>query len=84
MNFAHEDGIQQLLDLVRNRDMPQHFRKRLLSAIDQLHHGTREYENRIRELEEILNRNPAFPNDLVGWLDDDFDLPDDEDEEDGE
>jgi hypothetical protein len=40
----------------------------------------------VRDAEMQGIRNPAFPDDLVGWLDDDFDPPDkktkDEDEED--
>lgn len=43
--------------------------------------GHAEYEDQLRELRELLYRNPAFPNDLVGWLDDDFGFPDEEDED---
>jgi hypothetical protein len=43
-----------------------------------------EIEDMIRDAEMMGIRNPAFPDDLVGWLDDDFDPPDkkpkDEDE----
>ena len=38
-------------------------------------------EQLIWEAKNIGVRNPAFPDDLVGWLDDDFD-DDDEDDED--
>jgi hypothetical protein len=31
----------------------------------------------VRDAEMQGIRNPAFPDDLVGWLDDDFDPPDD-------
>jgi hypothetical protein len=44
-----------------------------------------EIDEIIRDAEMMGIRNPAFPDDLVGWLDDDFDPPDkkkDEDEED--
>jgi hypothetical protein len=44
-----------------------------------------EIEDMIRDAEMQGIRNPAFPDDLVGWLDDDFDPPDkktDEDEDD--
>ena len=42
-----------------------------------------EITDMIRDAEMQGIRNPAFPDDLVGWLDDDFDPPDkkDEDEE---
>jgi hypothetical protein len=35
-----------------------------------------EVEDMIRDAEMQGIRNPAFPDDLVGWLDDDFDPPD--------
>jgi hypothetical protein len=41
--------------------------------------GQSEYEDQLRELRELLYRNPAFPDDLVGFWDDD--LPDDDDED---
>jgi hypothetical protein len=44
-----------------------------------------EIDEIIRDAEMAGIRNPAFPDDLVGWLDDDFDPPDkktkDEDED---
>ena len=42
--------------------------------------GQKTYNDFIKELEMQLLRNPAFPGDLVGWLDDDFD-DEDEDED---
>jgi hypothetical protein len=41
-----------------------------------------ELEQLIWEAKNIGVRNPAFPDDLVGWLDDDFDDDDDEDHDD--
>jgi hypothetical protein len=35
-----------------------------------------EITDMIRDAEMQGIRNPAFPDDLVGWLDDDFDPPD--------
>jgi hypothetical protein len=35
-----------------------------------------EIDEMIRDAEMQGIRNPAFPDDLVGWLDDDFDFPD--------
>jgi hypothetical protein len=40
-----------------------------------------EIEDMIRDAEMQGIRNPAFPDDLVGWLDDDFDPPDKDDED---
>jgi|GEM_PF-2223027 len=40
-----------------------------------------EYDDIIREAEMRGIRNPSFPDDLVGWLDDDFTYPDDDDDE---
>lgn len=37
-------------------------------------------DERIEELEAQLYRNPAFPGDEVGWLPDDFDDEDDDDD----
>jgi len=81
MNFAHEEGMQNLLDLIRNRQMPIHLRRQLLDAIDKLQHGQTQYEERIRDLEQLLLRNPAFPDDLVGWWNDDASYPDDDEED---
>lgn len=36
-----------------------------------------EFDEIVRDAEMMGIRNPAFPDDLVGWLDDDFDLPED-------
>jgi hypothetical protein len=36
-----------------------------------------EIDEIIRDAEMMGIRNPAFPDDLVGWLDDDFELPED-------
>jgi len=55
-------------------------RLELLDAAQNIMQGQSEYEDQLRELRELLYRNPSFPGDLVGWLDDDFDLPDDEDD----
>jgi hypothetical protein len=41
-----------------------------------------EIEDMIRDAEMMGIRNPAFPDDLVGWLDDDFDPPDKKKDED--
>jgi hypothetical protein len=44
-----------------------------------LHQKAQEAEDEIdeiiRDAEMMGIRNPAFPDDLVGWLDDDFELP---------
>src|SRR5689334_1277117 len=36
-----------------------------------------EIDEIVRDAEMMGIRNPAFPDDLVGWLDDDFELPED-------
>lgn len=38
-------------------------------------------EDAIIEAEMLGLRNPSFPDDLIGWLDDDFDEDDEDDEE---
>jgi hypothetical protein len=40
-----------------------------------------EIDEIVRDSEMAGIRNPAFPDDLVGWLDDDFDPPDKDDED---
>jgi hypothetical protein len=40
-----------------------------------------EIDEIVRDAEMQGIRNPAFPDDLVGWLDDDFDPPDKDDED---
>lgn len=81
MNTNHEDGLQTLFDLARDSNMTPNMRRRLLRGMDQIIKGQITYLDKIKELEELLYRNPAFPDDLVGWWDDDASYPD-EDEED--
>lgn len=81
MNSNHEEGLQELFDLAKSENMTPRMRRQLLHGIDKLIKGQIGYLDKIKELEELLSRNPAFPGDLVGWLDDDFDSPDDEDED---
>ena len=82
MNTNHEEGLQELFDLAKDANMTPRMRRQLLKGIDKLIKGQIGYLDRIMELEELLYRNPAFPGDLVGWLDDDFDLPDDDEDDD--
>ena len=42
--------------------------------------GEDEIEQLIWEVKNIAIRNPAFPDDLVGWLDDDFDEEEEDDD----
>ena len=81
MNTNYEEGLQRLFDLAKDSKMTLKMRRQLLRGVDQIIKGQIGYLDRIKELEELLYRNPAFPDDLVGWLDDDFD-DDDEDNED--
>ena len=56
----------------------------LNSIYDQLLYHESTIDDAIWEAQQINIRNPAFPDDLVGWLDDDFDYPDDEEDEEDE
>ena len=40
------------------------------------------YEDLIQELKDLMIRNPAFPGDMIGWLDDDFDKDEDDEDDD--
>ena len=77
LNQTHEDGIQKLLDLAKDSKLPIEKRRSILDAVDDILEGKRQYDERIRELEELLYRNPSFPGDMIGWWDDD----DEEDED---
>jgi len=82
MNTNYEEGLQRLFDLAKDSKMTLKMRRQLLRGVDQIIKGQIGYLDRIKELEELLYRNPAFPDDLVGWWDDDASYPDDDDEED--
>lgn len=81
MNSRLENAIQRILDAASKQDLPSDVRINLLRAANEVMNGQSEYEEQLQELRELLYRNPSFPGDLIGWLDDDFDLPDDEDED---
>ncbi len=82
MSMSHEAGVQKLLDIAATANLPTRERLKILNAVEDILQGKAEYEERIQELEEQLLRNPSFPGDFVGWLDDDFTLPDDDDSDD--
>ncbi len=52
------------------------------SIYDQLLYHESTIDDAIWEAKQHALRNPAFPDDLVGWLDDDFDNEEEEDDED--
>jgi|GEM_PF-2507235 len=81
MNSKIETALQRLRDVIFRKDLPPDIRRTLFKAVDEIFHGQAEYEDQLQELRERIFRNPAFPDDLVGWLDDDFDLPDDDEDE---
>jgi hypothetical protein len=78
MNLHHEDGVQKLLDIVGNTSIATRVRIEVLEALQDILAGKVAYDERIQELEMTLLRNPSFPDDLIGYWDDDF--PDDEDD----
>jgi hypothetical protein len=84
LSTNHEKGIQRILDIAKNPHVPTATRMKLLRAVDDILKGKREYDERIRELEELVYRNPSFPGDMMGFWDDDKDDDDEDEEENGE
>lgn len=73
MNLPYEDGIQKLFDIARDANLPTATRLEILSAIQDIMAGKARYDERIQELEMQLFRNPSFPEDLIGYWDDESD-----------
>lgn len=80
MNSHLENAIQRLLDVAQKEDLPSRIRIDILKSAQDVVEGHSEYEEQMRELRELLYRNPAFPDDLMGYWDDD--LPDEDEEDD--
>jgi hypothetical protein len=80
MNSRLENAIQRIFDLASKQGLPPDVRINLLRAARDIMQGQSEYEDQLRELRELLYRNPAFPDDLGGFWDDDLPEDDDEDE----
>lgn len=84
------DGIIiKLSKWLERRDIPPHHREFLDNLREELILGKAEVDDLIWDAELRGIRNPAFPGDLIGWLDDDFGLgiygieeDDDEDDDD--
>jgi hypothetical protein len=71
------DDLQRLQGLERDR-----YKRWLIARIMRnVEDGALTFEDALEEAKMIGVRNPAFDGDMVGWLDDDFD-DSDEDEED--
>jgi hypothetical protein len=49
--------------------------------IDNTEYGIEAHREEVTEAKNIGVRNPAFEGDMVGWLDDDFDESDDDEDE---
>jgi hypothetical protein len=67
------------------REVDPKKRDELRELIDDIDAGAYIYEKRLDDMEMWALRNPAFPGDMVGWLDDDLDDEDDDkDDEDNQ
>ncbi len=83
--MTYDQLLQQALDdLRRLLDFETHRYKRWLIAriMRNVEDGTLTFEEALIEAKMIGLRNPAFDGDMVGWLDDDFDDSEAEDEDD--
>ena len=76
--------LQQISEKMHDNNLPQEQRLWFSNLYDRLQNHETSVDDAIWEAKQIGVRNPAFPDDLVGWLDDDFDYPDDEEDEEDE
>jgi len=80
LNLDHV--LREMQNRLRDERLSDEMRQWLKGVYNDLLYHESTIDDAIWEAKQKSLRNPAFPDDLVGWLDDDFDLPDDEDEED--
>jgi len=73
--------LKRLRLRIRDTAISDEMRQWLQDMYNDLFYHRMTLDDIIYEAEQSGIRNPAFPDDLVGWLDDDFD-DDDEDNED--
>ncbi len=66
--------IVRLSKWLERRDIPPHHREFLENLHEDLMMGKSEIDELLWDAELRGIRNPAFPGDLIGWLDDDFGL----------
>ena len=83
MTKRHWGNLKYVMKVLKNKvddkRLPPYIHKFYQNLLDRLEAHQIDLDNAIREAQMQGLRNPAFPDDLVGWLDDDFD-DDDEDE----
>lgn len=72
--------IQMLEDLVNDPTATDEERHIFNQLLNQATAAQREIDDILLDLKTLLYRNPSFPGDMVGWLDDDFDDDDADDD----
>ena len=69
--------LKYVMAVLRNKAgdtrLPPYVQKFYQNLFDRLEAHEMDLKDAIREAQMQGLRNPAFPDDLVGWLDDDFD-----------
>jgi hypothetical protein len=80
-NFRIENALLRLRELYQDNRLPPVLRQHLYQTLHDVETGAIEMEDHVRELEELLLRNPAFPGDIIGWWDDDYGEDEDAEED---
>ena len=78
MTTPIDEVLMQLHAIVKNPKTRPQTRVMMAKWIQKIEAGRGDYEHVIAELNMRLLRNPSFPDDIVGWLPDDFDSDDDD------
>jgi hypothetical protein len=69
-----DTAIRKITEWLEEGTLSEDDRRRLQNIQDNLLLGKLEYEDLLLDAELRGIRNPSFPGDLIGWLDDDFGL----------
>ncbi len=69
-----DTAIKKIIKWLETNQLNADQREKLEDILDDLTTGKMEYEDLLLDAELRGIRNPAFPGDLIGWLDDDFGL----------
>jgi hypothetical protein len=78
-NHHLEIALQNLYDLAQDPRLSASARRQIYNALRRLEAGVGDMEQEVLDLKMQLLRNPSFPDDLMGYWDDDV-ADDDEDD----